>query len=269
MAGSTNDSLSASIEGVKVKPSIAIGISLYLGYLAVVFTLWTINGVEYTKIGETLESTRLHYAYPTLAGSLFLLVAITVLGWWRPVFFDRQKSGPGWAWILPVAMLGFVVFGFMSMQADNLTTQLVLWSTLGALGVGFGEEVATRGTLLVGFRNSLSEGKVWLWTTLLFSALHAPNVIFGMPLTFMLVQLLFTFIMGSALYVVRRISGTLILPVLLHGLWDSSVFLPRATGAEPGSLSAIVYVIAIVCAVAVIRRNWHIGATGSAGQGAA
>ncbi len=124
----TRDTLSAGVNGVRIRPGVMIAIMVYVGYLAVFLGAWAINGVDYAKIGETLESTKLHYAYPTLAGSLFLAVAVSVLGWWRPVFFDNQRSGPSWAWILPLTMLGLSAFSFINMNVDKATASLVLQS---------------------------------------------------------------------------------------------------------------------------------------------
>jgi membrane protease YdiL (CAAX protease family) len=113
----------------------------------------------------------------------------------------------------------------------------------------------TRGSMIVGLRSRFPEIKVWLLSTLLFSALHVPNVIFGFPLLAMPVQVLLTFIFGSGMYVIRRTSGTLILPMILHGLWDSSLFLSVATGVEPSATQFAVYPLAIVCVIVVLLKN--------------
>lgn len=244
----------------KYPPSVGKALLLYFGYLAIFFTTWTVNGVDYLRIGENMTTTKLWYAYPTLFGCVFLVIAISVLGWWRGVLFDRTKSGPGWTWILPLVIVGIILNNFLGLHYDRLSSELVLWSTLGAVGVGFGEEMITRGSMIVGLRSRYAEIHVWLISTLLFSALHVPNVIFGLPLSGMPFQVLFTFIFGSGMYAVRRVSGTLILPMVLHGLWDSSLFLSVATGAEPSVAQFSVYPIAIVCAIAVLRRNRQSGA---------
>jgi len=239
------------------KPSVWLGILLYLGYLAVFFSTWTINGVDYLRIGENAETTKLWYAFPTLFGCAFLVVAISVLGWWRAVLFDTSKSGPLWVWILPAVMAAIILNNFLGIPAGKLSTELLLWSTLGAVGVGFGEEMITRGSMIVGLRSRFSEGRVWLISTLLFSALHVPNVIFGLPMEAIPIQVLLTFIMGSGFYVIRRMSGTLILPMVLHGLWDSSLFLNVATGVQPSAVQFAVYPLAIACAIAVLRNSWN------------
>ncbi len=122
-------------------------------------------------------------------------------------------------------------------------------------GVGFGEEMITRGSMIVGLRTRFSEGWVWFLSTLLFSALHVPNVIFGLPVWAMPIQVVLTFIMGSGLYAIRRMSGTLILPMILHGLWDSSLFLNVATGGVTSMAQYAVYPLAIACVIAVMRHN--------------
>jgi membrane protease YdiL (CAAX protease family) len=232
-----------------------MGILLYVGYLAIFFATWTINGVDYNRIGESAESTKLWYAFPTLFGCAFLVVAISVLGWWRMVLFDKSKSGPPWIWILPATMSAIILNNFLCVHSDQLSAELLLWSSLGAVGVGFGEEMITRGSLVVGLRSRFGESRVWLISTLLFSALHVPNVIFGLSMWAMPVQVLLTFIMGSGLYVIRRMSGTLVLPMFLHGLWDSSVFLNIATGTQPSIAQFAVYPLAIVCTMVVVRNS--------------
>lgn len=241
--------------GVRVQPTLLVGLLLYVGYLAVFFTVWTVNDVDYDTIGTTVESTRLHYAMPTLLGSAFLAVALTALGWWRITLFDRSRSGPWWAWIGPLAMAALIVSAFSTMHTDEVTAELVTWSVLGAIGVGFGEEMATRGALLVGLRATRPEQTAWLLSTLAFAAVHAPNALFGQTVGKTAVQLVLTFVLGSLLWASRRLSGTLLVPILLHGAWDSSIFLPDATGADPFAPMLLIYPLAIVVTIAVRRRN--------------
>lgn len=242
-------------ENVKVKPNVFLGITLYIGYLIIFFSTWIINKVDYTTIGKTIESTKLHYALPTLFGSIFLVIAITALGWWKITLFDKEKSGPKWAWIAPILMVLLILISFGNTNWDKATPELLLWSALGALGVGFGEEMITRGSLLVGLRSKFSEIPVWLISTLFFTALHIPNIFFGQSASILISQLILTFIMGSALYSFRRISGSLLIPIILHGLWDSAIFLPPATGGSPSLLMILIYPISIVCFIAVLLKN--------------
>lgn len=253
--GSSGKGLLSVLTTPRHKPSIKIGLIIYFGYLLIFFTTWIVNKVDYTTIGNTVSSTMLHYALPTLIAGVFVAAAISYLGWWRITLFDKEKSGPKWAWLAPISMFVLAVMALMQMNAGNASAALVMWSILGAIGVGFGEEMITRGSLLVGLRSQMTEGRVWFYSTLAFSALHIPNVLFGLPLLAMPTQILLTFIAGSLLYSARRLSGTLLLPMILHGLWDSSAFLPKATGGTDFFPMFLLYPIAIVCAGAVIMQN--------------
>lgn len=117
--------------------------------------------------------------------------------------------------------------------------------------------MTTRASVVVGLRNRFSEGRVWLVSTQLYSALHVPNVLYGLPLLAMPIQVLLTFLIGSAFYVIRRMAGSLILPVVLHGLWDRSLFLGVATEAGPPYAQFAVYRLAVACAAAMLRKNWN------------
>jgi len=240
-------------------PTPWIGLGLYAGYLAIFYATWAVNGVDYLSIGRTAESAKLHYALPTLFGSAFVALALTWLGWWRITLFDRDRQGPAWAWAGAAVMLALSLASLARLRPEGATAELVLWSVLGGVGVGFGEEMITRGALLVGLRSRCTERRAWLLSTLAFSALHAPNGLFGLPWSMVPGQLLLTCIVGSLLYACRRLSGTLLLPMFLHGLWDSAVFLPGATGAGPFFLSLALYPVAIVCAVAVLRQGRQAG----------
>jgi len=232
----------------RVAPSIPRALAVYAGYLAIFFTTWAVNGVDYNRIGESAETTKLWYAYPTLFGGAFLVAAISYLGWWRIVLFDARRAGPGWLWILPAFVAAIIVLHSATLSLERISGELLLWSVLGAVGVGFGEETITRGSLIVGLRTRCTETQVWLFSTLLFSALHAPNALFGLPWSVMPLQLVLTFIMGTAFYVIRRLSGTLLLPMVLHGLWDSSIFLHAATGTPTSLIQFAVYPLALLCA---------------------
>jgi len=240
---------------LRVKPSLGAALVLYVGYLTVFFAVWIVNDVDYVAIGKTTESAKLHYALPTLFGSAYLVLAVTAFGWWRITLFDRERGGPRWAWIGPIGMFAIAASSFALMNRAGATLGLVMWSVLGGIGVGFGEEMITRGALVVGLRATCTEGKVWLYSTLLFSALHIPNALFGEPVGLMLAQLVLTFIFGSLLYATRRLAGTLLLPMFLHGFWDSSVFLPQATDSALNYSALAFYPIAVASAVAVVHRN--------------
>lgn len=230
---------------------------IYFAYLAIFYFTWAVTKVDYPSIGKNEQSLMLWYALPTLLASSFVIIAISALGWWKATFFETKKFGSKWIYALPALILMVIVFNFSNTNVGSLTIGIIAWSILGGIGVGFGEEIITRGSLLVGLRSQYREGLVWLYSTLFFAALHIPNVLFGLDIALMLIQLVLTFIMGSALYVIRRLSGSLLPAIALHGLWDTSIFLPMATGSQGFAAGALaVYILAVICTIPIVKTSW-------------
>ena len=110
---------------------------LYLGYLTIFFLTWFVNGVDYDRIGENALTAKLWYALLTLFGCVFLVVALSVLGWWRMVLFDTSTAGPRWVWILPIAMAAMILNNLLGLAPEKLSAELLLWSSLGAVGATY------------------------------------------------------------------------------------------------------------------------------------
>ena len=126
--------------------------------------------------------------------------------------------------------------------------------------VGFTEEMANRGLLVVGLRSKLGEGWVWFISSALFALMHLTNVFTGQPLAPTLQQVGLAFLAGTVFYITRRTTGTLIWAMVLHGLWDFSTFAVGHGTAGPfaglgGILNIIVGVLALIVVAFVIRGS--------------
>ena len=216
---------------MKVKPSLLTGILVVLGYLAVVFTVWLGTGVDYDTIGDSVDNVRDAVTIAMACGALYILVVVSILGWWTPSLREPKRAHHGWMLAIPVLLLIGIVLNLAATEwgrFDELGTPLgtyVAWLALGCVGVGFNEEMITRGQLIVGGRGSLHEGGVWFVSSLCFGLLHVPNAFFGQSAASTVQQVVFAFAIGTAYYVTRRVTGLLLVPMLLHGAWDFSTFI--------------------------------------------
>ncbi|HSK54153.1 MAG TPA: CPBP family intramembrane glutamic endopeptidase [Jiangellales bacterium] len=237
---------------MRVRPTPVIALAIFAAYIVLVSAIWFLLDVDYSTIGLSTESAVEGIVIPVGAGAVLLAAAATWLGWWRPALSEARRSEPGWAVAVPVLLVVLVVMGLLSVDFGADVGSLLPLIALGTLLVGFSEEMLTRGLGLVGFRGGVSERMAWFWTSLLFALLHGINVVFGASLGSTVQQITFAFVVGSALYVTRRVLGTLLVPMLLHAAWDFGTIGTEATDGTPGLLGGLLlYPLALVTFFAV------------------
>lgn len=127
-----------------------------------------------------------------------------------------------------------------------------------ALGVfvGVGEELMFRGIGVNVFRRAgLSEGRVALYSSLVFGAAHVSNAI-GQG-TQAVLQAVIVSTSGYFFYLCLRVGGTILLPMLVHGLWDTGL-ISNLVGSDPapsiGMILPIVLQVVLVIVLIVRRR---------------
>lgn len=239
---------------VKIAPKPLWGVLVFLAYVAVFSAVWAITSVDYTRIGESVTTILSWYVAPLAAGAVVLVIAASVLGWWRPALFEVERAKPSWLWVSVVIMVGIAIVFLLNRDYSALTPLRFALVALGSLLVGFNEEMATRGLLIVGLRGRFTEPMVWLWSAVIFGLLHLPNVFFGAGVAAVM-QIVLAFMAGSMLYVIRRVSGSLFLPMFVHGLWDFSQFIAPAANNSANLLVFVNAGLGLVLALILVLRE--------------
>ncbi|WP_062076605.1 CPBP family intramembrane glutamic endopeptidase [Demequina globuliformis] len=222
-----------STSRVRVSPNLWMGLAVFLGYVAVMFVMWTVMDTDYEAVQDTQQNALEGIVIPVAVGAAFLVVATSLLGWWAPALREKTRNLPKWLLIVPIL---FTVGGAMSLGgADFGALELTHILTIGAgvLLVGFSEELVSRGILLTGARGTVGEIASWFITCLMFGLLHVINIAFGAPVSSTGFQILAAFLAGSTFYISRRVTGTLVVPMLMHALWDWGSLVNKATGEAP------------------------------------
>ncbi len=184
---------------------------------------------DYTTLGQTVDSVVRALVLPEGIAVAALVVYVTALGWWRRATLDRGRTTLRWTTVTPVLLVVVCLarLPFVDWSAQPVRYFLLL--AVGVLFVGVFEELLTRGVLLVGLRRRLPEFGVWIVSCVLFGLLHLLNILAGAEVGATLVQVVFAASFGSTLYLSRRLTGNLLLPVFLHAFWDFGSIAVSAT----------------------------------------
>ncbi|MEN0085351.1 MAG: CPBP family intramembrane glutamic endopeptidase [Leifsonia sp.] len=242
---------------LRVRPRVWIGLVIYVAYVAVVFTVQLLSGVPYTAFGDSGRNLFLGAGLSLIVGAVLLAITTTALGWWRPALFDRHRAAHRWPIIAPAIMVVALIVNLASTDWGSYDGGFFAASVVLLL-VGFTEELTTRGLLLVGLRSRLSEVWVWLITSALFGLMHLINAVSGQPLGPTITQVVLAAGAGTVLYVLRRVTGSLIWAMILHGFWDFSTFAighgtPGPLALLGGTMEIVAIIVALIGVAFVIR----------------
>lgn len=249
---------------MRVQPKAWIAFVLFVLYAVIVSAVWAVNGLDYDGVAETRSTIVEGIVVPIAFGAVFLAIAATVLGWWRPAMVEDHRAGPRWGWVLPAMLFLAVILSISGIDFGAADGSALVMLAIGCALVGFSEELLTRGLMIVGFRGSLSEPWVWFLSSLMFGLLHGLNVFFGQSLAATVRQIVFAFLLGTAFYVTRRITGMLVVTMVIHALWDFGTLGVDHSGADAPALAGLmiwpIVIVALVLLVSILRQPSREGA---------
>ena len=233
-------------------------LAVILVYLAIIQGLGLLIGVD---TGDdqfpTAESVVRGGLIPIAVSMLYAAGVATWLGWW-PAIVRSDKPVQSWLWFLPISM---IVAALLAVDYANLADQtagLVLATLAMTLCVGITEELMFRGIgVEVLRRHGLTEGKVALYSSLIFGAVHLSNAVGAGPHAILQAAAVAT--TGYFFYLMLRVSGVILLPMLVHALWDFSLLSPQL-GPDPEGYagSLLVILLQVVLIVLLLARRHRI-----------
>ncbi len=229
-----------------------------IGYLVVIKGIGTLAG----KIWDiddvtTTEGVIVLMWLPLGAALVYTYAWVAALGWWRPVLHDSRPV-QRWVWAVPIVFavcIGLAInYGELADKGIGYVLALLVATQI----VGWGEEGMFRGLGVTTLRDhGLSEGKVALWSSLIFGAVHISNAIGGAA-SQALPQAVAVSFAGYFFYLIRRISRGNIVNSVIHGLFDFSIISATAVVVDQkgyvGTAAAILAYL-VVGILLIIRRK--------------
>ena len=195
---------------------------------------------------------------PLGAALVFTYAVVGVLGWWNPVLHD-DRPVRRWVWVVPIVLIVAILLAIDYVDLADKGIGYVLALVVATQMVGWGEEGMFRGIGVTTLRShGLNEGKVALWSSVVFGAVHLSNAI-GHGAS-ALPQALAVSFAGYFFYLTRRASGGNALNSVLHGFFDFSLLSGSVIlvdqGGYVGSIAAIL-AYPVIAIILLVRRG-HI-----------
>ncbi len=233
---------------------IAAFIAIVLVDLAIITVVGELSASGLDHEVRTSEEVVRGLLLPVGASLVFVYAVVAALGWWRPVFVD-DRPVQRWVWVVPIVFAIAIAVAIDYADLADKGVGFVLLLLLAALCVGFSEEGLFRGIGVTTLRaNGLTEGKVALWSSVIFGAAHLVNALSAGGAA--VGQAIAVSFAGYFFYLTRRVSGGLVVPAMIHGLFDFSILSGAVVedATYPGGLAAIA-AYPLVAIILLVRRK--------------
>lgn len=168
-----------------------------------------------------------------LGGALPLVLFLWSVGWLRGMFARQPIRGRAWMWVAVALVLVPIVLRVAGIDWSAYSAGVIASTLFAGVAIGFAEELLTRGVAVdLLRRHGYGERAVAVLSSLLFALLHSSNLLAGQPVVTVLLTMAYTFGFGMMMYLVLRVTGHIIWPMILHALTDPTTML--VTGGIDG-----------------------------------
>jgi membrane protease YdiL (CAAX protease family) len=204
----------------------------------------------------------LRYGEPEMA-EVIVFVEVVLSGWawwaarrqpWWPAAVAGRPSARGLAWLAPVGLAVLVAFGAFAAEVARQAPRLepARWRLLAVVAlttalVGFSEELMFRGVLLRGLGRAGGLFRAMALSAVGFALLHAVNVLGGSPPAAVAIQVAITFLIGLCWGPLAVKLGALWPLMVVHWLWDFTLFGLPVLGTRPPLETALMLPVALLC----------------------
>jgi membrane protease YdiL (CAAX protease family) len=210
----------------RLKPTLLNALLIVIVYAAILVVIEMFMGVPYTEFSKSTNNMFMGVLIPITIGSVILTSIALWSGWWKDLWRDKYHiKDHGWMHIFLVLFIVAISMNFLVGHISSLSSTYILVTLMATILVGYSEELLTRGLLICGARGSgFSEVKVFYIVMIVFGFIHGINFINGQALGLTLEQMFMAGLLGGVFYTIFRKTGFLVVPMIVHALWDFSLF---------------------------------------------
>ena len=193
---------------------------------------------------------------PDFGAALIAIWMIVRLGWVDEI--RHESFGVNrWVWSVPIVMIAMSAATTDYANLVDAGIGYVLLLVVATFFTGVSEELLFRGLALQSFRDRHREWVAGALSSVFFGLFHLVNIVTAGPTA--IFQAVWAVTAGYLLYLCRRVGGGMVLPIVVHWVWDFASFSPvlRDEGALAGGRALLMFLttVALMIAVLVKRRS--------------
>ena len=230
-------------------PGLRIGLQATAVYVAVLSLGMTyFYRVRAAPYGTT-EMVSHFWLVELILCAVVLYYALRYFGWAQVGFGPLNRRAV--IWVLPAYAAVAILFWVLAPTLVDGRLTAADWSLLGWIAlttfmVGFSEEVMFRGILLRAAMARMPVAWAMLLSAVLFAAMHSVNMLAGLPVEDMVLQVAFTFLVGFFLAPLALKIGNLWPLIIWHWLWDLALFSGPVLGVfQPFAFVGLLFQVVI------------------------
>lgn len=230
----------------------AVYLAIYIGVSQVIGIVLAGQLDDGGPLASAINVT-VYLILPIGIATLVILGFIAAIGWLRPMFGRQPVPGRGWMWIAVAVVAYPIILRLVGIDYGSFPSGVVALTLVSGIFIGLAEELVTRGVAVALLRKAgYRELAVATLSSLIFALMHLANSIgSGFSLTIGIL-LVYTFFFGICMYLVMRVTGSIVWAIVLHGLTDPTLFL--ATGGIDTAATAPQNIFLTIAATG----NWAV-----------
>ena len=247
----------------RLQPTLRNALIIVVVYALILIGMEILSGVPYTDIAKTSNNLLFGVLIPVAIGSIFLTIIAIWSGWWNDVWRDQYKiKDHGWMHIFLILIVIGIIANILSGTISSFDLSFITIALVATAFVGYSEELLTRGLLVRGARGSgFTEVKVFLIVMLVFGCIHGLNIINGQAVLTTVQQIITAGLTGGVYYTIYRKTGLLVVPMILHALFDFSLITMGTVQNATMTLVALVVTWLAFILLIPAARNFNVKKT--------
>ncbi len=225
---------------------------IYIGIMAVgMYVLKNVAKSSYVR--TDMVNTLIYFEIIMTLFSAFIYIK-----YFRGMSFNKLEKfpfGSVTSSLFSIMFILLIFIGIVQLVTSKYVGKdmfLVFMVFLTTLFVGISEELMFRGILLPVFMQKRGSVRAVMVSSSMFSALHSVNVLGGLPINSVFIQLVITFILGT-LFACVLIEIKNIIPIMIyHALLDAFIISAKYLDNLSGGLLVILTLVEIIFAIVMI-----------------